>query len=540
VGVNGWGLWRDIQYQAKYNNNKIKDIKIILPYKPKSRQIDGKIMPKRVTTTELQRIEDALLRHPEGLSLLQLQKELRGSISRRTLSRRISALLDAGRIHRRGEARSTRYVHGAAGPPVRHAPEQALARRADHTIAVPAGHIEITPQKAELVGQFQTPEGVVTIELSSAARDILAYVNRPAASRTPRGYERRFLDDYVPNKTAYIPDNTKVHLHRIGKPIAADRAAGTFARDILSRFLIDLSWASSRLEGNTYSRLDTERLIQFGQEAEGKDAKETQMILNHKAAIELLVEDNADIGINHFTLLNLHALLSENLMADPEASGHLRRRPVDIGGSVYTPSAIPQIIEECFSIILQKTRVIDDPFERALFLMVQLPYLQPFEDVNKRVSRLAANIPLIRANLCPLSFVDVPERAYIAGTLAVYEMTRVELLRDVFVWAYERSCERYVVIRDSVAEPDRFRMRYREALTEVIGQIVRAKRQPSAENVRALAKDIVDASDLEKFVELAIQEFRHLGEFNIARYRVRLSEYWAWFNATHDTSATAQ
>lgn len=482
-------------------------------------------MPKRVSTTEFQRIEDALIRHPGGLSLLQLKKELRGSMSRRTLSRRLSALLTAGRIHRRGDARSTRYVHGGASAP---APR------------TPAGKLEIAGQKPEIAGQFETPEGVVTIELSKVARDILAYVNRPPAARTPRGYERQFLDSYVPNKTAYIPEKTKVHLHTIGKPIVAQRAAGTFARDILSRFLIDLSWASSRLEGNTYSRLDTERLIQFGQEAQGKDAKETQMILNHKAAIELLVEENTDdIGVNGFTLLNLHALLSENLMADPEASGRLRRRPVNIGGSVYTPPAIPQVIEECFSMILQKGRAIGDPFEQALFLMVHLPYLQPFEDVNKRVSRLAANIPLIRADLCPLSFVDVPEHAYVAGTLAVYEMTRVELLRDVFVWAYERSSQRYVIVRDSVAEPDRFRMRYREALTEVIGQIVRTKQRPSPVNIRTLSQSIVDASDVERFVELTILELKRLSEFNIARYRIRLSEYQAWFNETRDTGATS-
>lgn len=495
-------------------------------------------MPKRVTTIELQRIEDALLRYPEGMSLLQLQRELGGSISRRTLSRRLSALLKAARIHRRGDARSTRYVHGAGGAPAPHTPEQPFARAGDHTIQVPGGSIEIAGQKPDLPGQFETPEGIVTIALSPAARDILAYVNRPPAARTPRGYERQFLDDYVPNKTAYIPDKTKVHLHRIGKPITADRAGGTFARDILSRFLIDLSWASSRLEGNTYSRLDTERLIQFGQEAEGKDAKETQMILNHKAAIELLVEDNTDdIGINRFTLLNLHALLSENLMADPEASGRLRRRLVNIGGSVYTPPAIPQVIEECFSKMLQKASAIGDPFERAFFIMVQLPYLQPFEDVNKRVSRLAANIPLIRADLCPLSFVDVPERAYIAGTLGVYEINRVELLRDVFVWAYDRSCQRYVVVRDSVAEPDRFRMRYREALTEVISRIIRAKQQPSADNIRALAQGAVDAQDIPKFVELTSQEFQRLSEFNIARYRLRLAEYRAWYNALHDAGA---
>ena len=391
---------------------------------------------------------------------------------------------------------------------------------------------------AELAGQFETPEGVVTIELSSVARDILEYVSRPTAGRTPRGYERRLLDEYVPNKSAYIPDKIKVHLHKIGRPIIAERAAGTFARDILSRFLIDLSWASSRLEGNTYSRLDTERLIQFGQEAEGKDAKETQMILNHKAAVELLVQDNADdIGINRFTLFNLHALLSDNLMADPEASGRLRRRPVDVSGSVYTPPGVPQVIEECFSLILTKAGSIGDPFERAFFLMVHLPYLQPFEDVNKRVSRLAANIPLIRADLCPLSFVDVPERAYIAGTLGVYEMTRMELLRDVFVWAYGRSCQRYVVVRDSIAEPDRFRMRYREAMMDVVSQIVLEKKRPTDEEIRVLAERIVEPRDVPRFVDLATQEFQRLNEFNIARYRLRLSEYWAWHNALQSANS---
>jgi len=390
------------------------------------------------------------------------------------------------------------------------------------------------------MGRFETPEGDVTIDLSSVARDILDYVSRPVAARTPRGYERRMLDDYVPNESAYIPDNLKAHLNKIGKPIVAERAAGTFARDILSRFLIDLSWASSRLEGNTYSRLDTERLIQFGQEAEGKDAKETQMILNHKAAIELLVQESTDdIGLNRFTLLNLHALLSDNLMADPEASGSLRRRPVDISGSVFTPLAVPQVIEECFSLILTKAGAIGDPFERAFFMMVHLPYLQPFEDVNKRVSRLAANIPLIRADLWPLSFVDVPERAYVAGTMGVYVLTRLELLRDVFVWAYERSCQRYVVIRDSVAEPDRFRMRYREALIDVISQIVREKKWPAENEILALEDRIVESRDVPKFVETVSQEFRRLNEFNISRYRLRLSEYWAWFRETDGADSGA-
>ncbi len=446
------------------------------------------------------------------MSLAQLQKELRGAISRRTLGRRLTELLEAGRIQRRGEGKGTRYFHSTSATRDTAAPKSA---------------------PAETPGQFATPDGVVAIDLSPVSRDILEYVSRPLAARNPRGYERRLLDEYVPNRTSYVPDKLRVHLHKIGKPIVAERAAGTFARDIANRFLIDLSWASSRLEGNTYSRLDTERLIEFGQEAEGKDAKETQMILNHRAAIELLVEeDGDDIGINRYTLLNLHALLSENLMADPEASGRLRRRPVDIGGSAYTPTAIPQVIEECLDLIITKAAAIGDPFERAFFVVVHLPYLQPFEDVNKRVSRLAANIPLIKSNLCPLSFVDLPERAYIAGTLGVYEMTRVELLRDVFVWAYERSCQRYVVIRDSVAEPDLFRMKYRNALIGVIGGIVRERRRPTEDEIRALAEPRVEPRDLPKFVDLVTREFARLNDGNIARYRIRLSDYWSWFRVT--------
>lgn len=155
-----------------------------------------------------------------------------------------------------------------------------------------------------------------------------------------------------------------------------------------------------------------------------------------------------------FTFKNLHAVLSQDLMRDPQASGRLRRRPVDISGTVFLPLALPQFIEDCFALLLDKTAAIPDPFEQAFFLMVQLPYLQPFEDVNKRVSRIGANIPLFRHNLCPLPFVDVPERAYIEGTLGVYELNRVELLRDVFVWAYERSCQRYLAITQTMLQPD--------------------------------------------------------------------------------------
>ena len=470
-------------------------------------------MPKRVTAQELQQIEDAILRYPGGLSASELRMEFDPPVSSSTLKRRLGELEKAGRIRRHGVGRATRYFHGAAASTTR-----------------PAA-------TARAPGQFETPDGIVAIPLSRDSRDQLEYVSRPLAARRLCGYEWGMLDDYIPNRTEYIPASMKVQLQRIGSPIVAERAAGTFARDILNRFLIDLSWASSSLEGNTYTRLDTERLIQFGEQASGKDARETQMILNHKAAIEWLVEGGEDVGINRHTLLNLHALLSENLMADPEASGRLRGRPVDIGGTTYTPNAIPQAVDEVFSEILDKAAAIGDPFELAFFLMVHLPYLQPFEDVNKRVSRLAANIPLVRGNLCPLSFVDVPERAYVAAYLSVYELTRVELLLDVFVWAYERSCRRYVVVRDSVAEPDLFRLKYRNAMIEVIGSVVRARTRPTEAVVRELAMQLLDPRDLERFVTLVLQEIGRLNDGNIARYKIRRSEFEDWLNATKQAVA---
>jgi hypothetical protein len=292
--------------------------------------------------------------------------------------------------------------------------------------------------------------------------------------------------------------------------------------------LIDLSWASSRLEGNTYNRLDTQNLIEFGQAAEGKDIQETQMILNHKAAIEMLFEEVDQVGFNPFTFRNLHAILSDNLLHDEDACGRLRRRAIDISGSVFHPLAMPQVLEDCFRLMLQKTSAIPDPFKQAFFVMVQLPYLQPFADVNKRVSRLGANIPLIRNNLCPLSFIDVPAQAYIECTLAVYEFNQIDLLRDVFSWAYERSCQRYLAITQTMAEPDPLRIRYREALILIVHAIVRNRKMPSAQYVLHLADDLVPENDQEVFVKMVLETLQHIHEGSVARFRLELSDFQAW------------
>ena len=149
---------------------------------------------------------------------------------------------------------------------------------------------------------------------------------------------------------------------------------------------------------------------------------------------------------------------------------------VGIERSTFQPLAVPQLIEECFNQMLKTASVIDDPFEQAFFIMVQLPYLQPFDDVNKRVSRLAANIPFIKSNLSPLSFTDVPRSLYTDAVLSVYELNEVELLKDVFFWAYGRSTQQYVCLsRQSLGEPDPFRSKHGAALREIVSRVVRGR-----------------------------------------------------------------
>lgn len=459
-------------------------------------------MSRIISAKELDLIEQILSEHPEGIGISALHEALITSlpdINRRTLQRRLKRLQDDNRIIAEGESIARVYKVVS----------------------------DVTENKllSSFTNNQETPDYIPVSKEGEIIRDL---VRQPLTRRKPVGYQRSFLEEYQPGATYYLSESLRSQLHAIGSMETGKQPAGTYAREILNRLLIDLSWSSSRLEGNTYSRLDTEKLIEFGQVAKGKDLQETQMILNHKAAIEMLVEEADHVGFNIFTFLNLHAILSENLLPDEDASGRLRRRPVDISGSVFHPLLMPLALEECFRLLLQKAAAIQDPFEQSFFVMVQLPYLQPFEDVNKRTSRLGANIPLIKNSLCPLSFIDVPEQAYIDGTLGIYELNQIDLLRDVFVWAYERSCQRYLAITQTMAEPDPLRIKYREQLINAVQAIVRGNKEISAESVKQLAADLIPEKDREPFHKILMDTLHRLHEGNVARYRLKLSEFQEW------------
>jgi hypothetical protein len=183
-------------------------------------------------------------------------------------------------------------------------------------------------------------------------------------------------------------------------------------------------------------------------------------------------------------------------------------------------------------LMLAKARLILNPFEQAFFIMVHLPYLQPFEDVNKRVSRLAANIPLNRRNLVPLSFVEVPDDLYIRGLLAVYELNRVELLKDVFLWAYERSSARYAAARQTLGEPDLFRLKYRQALRGLVAQVVSTPmNKQAADNFIRNNLENIPEKDRAKLIEYVETELLSLHEGNFARYYISPLEFSRWKEA---------
>lgn len=447
-----------------------------------------------------------LANHSNGQSIKAIERALPEPIERRALQRRLKRLIEQGSIISSGKARSTVY------------------------------HLTVNHQKIvqnDLVSNSDT-----LIPLSAQGKEVQNLVSLPIQRRLPVGYQRDFLESYLPNENSYLTESEKKHLANIGITGQFSSPAGTYAKQILQRLLIDLAWNSSRLEGNTYSLLDTQILLEKGHFSDDKTAAEAQMILNHKDAIEFLVNNSEDIGFNRYTVLSLHALLSDNLLPNSTASGRLRIQGVGIGGSVYSPPSVPQFIEEMFDLMLHKADQINDPFEQAFFIMVHLPYLQPFDDVNKRVSRLAANLSLNKKNLAPLSFIEVPSETYINGLFGIYELNRIELLKDVFLWAYDRSAKQYAAQRQSLGEADPFRLKYRNIIKQLIAEIIKEAHDKKTANILIKGKAVqLPAGDNEKFIRTVEQELINLHEGNFARYFVTPSAFMKWQEIWVDSGA---
>ncbi len=387
-----------------------------------------------------------------------------------------------------------------------------------YKIAAPTVHALSALASASSTG---TARLAVSPQWSETARALRAQLEAPIGTRHPVSYQRQFINAYVQNQSSLLPPDLAENLYASGRT-RGQQPASTYARKVLEQLLIDLSWHSSRLEGNPKSLLDTKALFARGRSA--SDDLDASMLLNHKDAIEFMVDAVPEYGITVPVVRNIQSLLMQDLLENPDSIGAIRTTVVNITNSVYIPTQVPSLLEEMLGLIVEKSRNIKNPVESAFFMWVNMAYLQPFEDGNKRTSRLCANLPLMLTNCAPLSFLDIEQGDYAIAVTAVYERLDVTLAVELFEWTYRRSIDKYKVILEAMGAPDMFRVRHRELLGEAIRQVV----ADGATLVDACADLALPQLDQQPFEALLRSELTGLQAYNCARYRlsIRLTENW--------------
>ena len=208
----------------------------------------------------------------------------------------------------------------------------------------------------------------------------------------------------------------------------------------MERLGIDLSWKSSQIEGNTYSLLETERLLRESKTADGKTKEEAVMLLNHKDALRFVL-DNPDylqqLTIGHIE--DIHTLLTKDLSVDKG----LRHRRVGITGTNYRPLENEFQIREAMQATCDLINSKSNVFEKALLALVLLSYIQPFMDGNKRTARITSNALLIANGFCPLSFRTVDSIDYKKAMLIFYEQNNLHAFKQIFISQYEFAVKEY-------------------------------------------------------------------------------------------------
>lgn len=319
--------------------------------------------------------------HPKGVSAGQIERQL--NLSRTTLNRRLKDALQAGTIAVTGKGPSTRY-HSA--------------------------------------------------DPLSALR---AYISKPHTAREMAPYQEARLGP--------LPALSAETEHKF-----SEMPAYRLDKRELGQFLIDFACASSALEGGTYSLLDTQALIEYGEKSAGKPLEDAFLVLNHKAAFEYLHDHMALSSIYkvHDLLTSDHempALENTPHFLPKEKRGVVREySDVNVRMSTYLPPYRPGTgyLKQKLKEVLATAEGIENPVQAAFYLLSRIAYLQPFDDGNKRTSRAMCNVPLVKAKLPPISFVDFGKQDYIISMLAFYELGDIRLLERCFADAYTKSIAR--------------------------------------------------------------------------------------------------
>jgi Fic family protein len=208
----------------------------------------------------------------------------------------------------------------------------------------------------------------------------------------------------------------------------------------LERLAIDLSWKSSQIEGNTYSLLETERLLKDKETAAGKTKDEAIMLLNHKEAIDFIIQNPTYINpLTVSSIEDIHSILAKEL----SISRNIRNSRVGISGTNYTPLDNEYQIREALEQMCQLVNTKQDVFEKALLVLVLISYIQPFTDGNKRTARIISNAILLKNGYCPISFRTIDSLEYKKALLVFYEQTNIYPFKQIFMGQFEFAVNTY-------------------------------------------------------------------------------------------------
>ncbi len=244
----------------------------------------------------------------------------------------------------------------------------------------------------------------------------------------------RFKDIFSSEELKKIERTNKIFIEKIEKltPVALKKE--------FERLMIELSWKSSQIEGNTYSLLDTEVLIKENIEAKGHKKEESIMILNHKNALEYIFQ-NKDYfkTLTRAKIEELHAILIKDL----GVKKGLRNTPVGIVGTNYKPLNNQHQIKESVEKLISLINNLVNPIEKALATVIMISYIQPFEDGNKRTGRILANAILLANNYCPLSYRSIDEAEYKKAVIIFYENNSLAYFKELFIEQFNFAVDKY-------------------------------------------------------------------------------------------------
>jgi len=261
--------------------------------------------------------------------------------------------------------------------------------------------------------------------------------------------DKRFTDNYYnfdlfneyPNSVFSSSEREEINTIHSEYIKNTQNTSETLHKKELERFVIELSWKSSRIEGNTYTLLDTELLIREGIKSEKNTDDEATMILNHKKAFDYILEnrENFKEGLSLSKITEVHKILVKDLNISSEA----RAGRVGITGSNYLPLDNSYQIIEAVENLCKKIETLELPYDKALLALVGLSYIQTFEDGNKRIARFITNAILLAYGYAPLSYRSVDEEHYREAMLVFYETQSILAVKDIFIGQHLFSTKNY-------------------------------------------------------------------------------------------------